>query len=125
MRRGFITLGLLASLCLSCLPCHAALTLQQIGDAGTDDAWKSRIKARLLQDAFAVINESTGTTNHANRLLLAGNILREPNLWAGRFTVAVAGASGPASASSLAAVTDAQINTAVDSLLDGFASYAQ
>lgn len=105
------------------LPARAALTLQQVGDAGTDAAWYSRVKARVLQDAFALINESAGTSNHANRILLAACLLRDPDKWAGRFTVAVAGCAGPMTAASLATVTDAQINVAVDSLLDGFATY--
>jgi hypothetical protein len=121
MKRLFAIIALASTLCL---PARAALTLQQVGDASTDAAWTSRVKARVLQDAFALINESTGTSNHANRILLAGAILREPDKWTSRFTVATAGQAGPMSASSLATVTDAQINTAVDSLLDGFASYA-
>jgi len=113
------------ALCLTLgpAPAQAALTLQQIGDAGTDTAWASRVKARVLQDAFSVINESIGTPNHANRILLAGAILREPDKWSGRFTVATAGAA-VTTAVTLATVTDAQVQTAVDSLIDGFATYA-
>lgn len=102
-----------------------ALTLQQIGDAGTDPTWVSRIKARLLQDAIAITTETILTLDHANRLTLAGNILRDPDKWTNRFTVVVAGQSGPASAASLSAVTDAQINTAVDSVINSFADNVQ
>lgn len=108
-------------------PANAALTLQTIGYASTDADWTARVGARVMQDAFAIVNESVGTPNHANRIILAGNILREPAKWTSRFLVATAGTTTVAnsSATTLAAVTDANIQTAVDSLLDGFASNAQ
>lgn len=100
---------------------HAALTLQQIGDSINDAAWVSRIRARVGQAAPAIVNESVGTPNHAARLALAKQMLVEPNLWASRFAPVVAGQPGPVSANSLADVTDAQITTALDSLIDSMA----
>jgi Flp pilus assembly protein TadG len=122
LRRLFLLLALGFTLCS---PSYAALTLQQIGDASGDPSWASRIKARLLQDAIAITTESAFTANHVARVSLAGKILQEPALWTSRFVVVVAGQSGPASANSLAAVTDSQINTAVDSVIDSFALNAQ
>ena len=97
------------------------LTLQNIGDAGTDPVFVSRVRGRLAQAAPAVINESAGTANHAARVTHMGLVLAEPAKWASRYASYVAGQSGPAGAASLAAVTDAQITTAVDSLIDSFA----
>lgn len=97
------------------------LTLQNVGDAGSDVVFVARVRGRLMQAAPAVLNESAGTANHAARIMHMGNVLREPSLWASRYASPVAGQSGPASASSLATVTDAQITTAVDSLIDSFA----
>lgn len=99
----------------------SALTLQQIGDARTDPAFLSRVRARLCQAAPAIVNESALTANHAARVALAARILAEPDLWASRFAVVVAGQPTPAAQSSLANVTDAHITSAVDGLLDTFA----
>jgi hypothetical protein len=97
------------------------LTLQNQGDASTDTAFRSRVRASVLRAALAVANEATNTANHIARIEWAGNVLREPESWALRIATTVAAQSGPASAASLAAVTDAQINTAVDSLIDAYA----
>lgn len=97
------------------------LSLQNIGDAGTDATFLARVRGRLAQAAPAVLGESAGTANHAARVTHMANVLREPQLYAARYASYVAGQSGPSSAANLAAVTDAQITTAVDSLIDHFA----
>lgn len=109
------------ALAVSLIGPASALSLQQIGEARTDVAFLARVRARLGQAAPAIVNESAGTANHAARVSLAGRVLAEPDLWAGRFAVVVAGQPTPAAQATLAAVTDAQITAAVDSLLDSFA----
>lgn len=98
-----------------------ALTFKQIGDASLDSNFTARVKARLCQAAPAIVNENPATANHAARMLLAARILQNPDEWAVRFAPVVAGQPTPAGQATLAAVTDAQITTAVDSLLDSFA----
>lgn len=88
----------------------------------SDSQFKSRVKASLAKACSAIQNESGGTANHAVRLTLVGRILNNPDGYAERFALYVACESTFfAAQSSLAGATDAQIDTAVNSLLDMFA----
>jgi hypothetical protein len=97
------------------------LSLQNIGDAGADPIWVSRIKGSVLQSCITIMGEAAGVANHALRVILAINILREPDRYASRLACVVAGMPGPAAAASLVAVTDTQINTAMALVVDSYA----
>jgi hypothetical protein len=90
------------------------------GLADGDNQFVARVKAALCKACPAVQNESAGTANHAVRLALVGRILQNPTGYAQRFAVYVAVDSTVAAQSTLAAATDAQIETATNSLLDMF-----
>ena len=99
-----------------------ALTYQVIGAAADDDAFKQRVKGYLGIAGASVFSESVGTTNHANRLIWAEAVLADPSLWASRLSVLVAGQHVAGSASTLATLTDTNIQTAVDGLINYAAS---
>ena len=92
------------------------------GQAANDPQFVARVKAALAKACPAVQNESGGTANHAVRLTLVGRILSSPDGYAARFATYVAcDATLYANNSSLTGATDAQIENAVNSLLDMFA----
>jgi hypothetical protein len=88
------------------------------GQSDTDALHVARVKAALLKACPAIQNEAAGTTNHAVRLLLVGRILANPSGYAQRCAVLVAVDATVAAQTTLAAATDAQIESATSALLD-------
>lgn len=87
-----------------------------------DQQFISRVKASLAKACSAIQNEAGGTANHAVRLTLVGRILAAPDSYAQRFALYAACESTFFGAqSTLAGASDAQVDTAVNSLLDMFA----
>lgn len=99
-----------------------ALSLQTIGTANEDQTFLQRVKGRLCIAFANVISESAGTANHANRLKWAYDVAKEPNLWAARMACAIAGQNAGIAGTTLAQVTDTQIQTGADSLIDHYAN---
>lgn len=99
-----------------------ALSLQTVGSAQEDTAFLQRIKGRLSIAFAAVLAEAGGTPNHANRLVWAEEVAKEPAAWAARMACAVAGNQAGQAATTLAALTDTQVSTGVDSLIDHYAN---
>lgn len=87
-----------------------------------DQQFTNRVKASLAKACSAIQNESAGTANHAVRLTLVGRILGAPDSYAQRFALYTACESTFfAAQSTLAGASDAQVDNAVNSLLDMFA----
>ena len=59
-------------------------------DLAKDAIFVQRVKMAMIQTAVTVSNESTGVSNHANRIALARTVLNGPDGWAQIFAVGVA-----------------------------------
>ena len=87
-----------------------------------DTQFINRVKASLCKACSAVQFEAGGTANHAVRITLVGRILANPDAYAQRFaSYAAVDSTIFANASTLSGATDAQIDNAVNGLLDMFA----
>ncbi len=88
-------------------------------DVTSNANFRARVTTAVATAAMAVLNESTGTTNHANRLIWAQDALRntatrvEEMLWGVCGDATFQAANG--------SVTDAQLQTTVNGLVDTFA----
>jgi hypothetical protein len=87
-----------------------------------DQQFVARVRASLAKACSAIQFEAVGTANHAVRLALVGRLLSGLDNYAQRFAVYVA-CDGTffAAQSTLTGATDAQIDSAVNGLLDMFA----
>jgi hypothetical protein len=95
------------------------------GQAASDSQWVARVKAALAKAETAMQNESVGTANHTARIALVGRLLAAPDAYAFKFATLVAVDATVAAQSTLAAATDAQVENAVNALLDMFALQGQ
>lgn len=93
---------------------------QAAGLAATDVNFLARVQGQLLLSASNVLSEATNTQDHLIRVRLAKRI-KANNVPLAQFAVDVAMQPGPQTAGSLAAVTDAQIQTATDALFNQWA----
>jgi hypothetical protein len=91
------------------------------GQAATDQNFLARVTGYLALAANNVLSEVTSTADHQIRAIFAKRVQANPSAYAVQMAVDVAMQSGPQSASTLGAVTDTQIQVAVDSLFTQFA----
>ena len=99
-----------------------ALTYQVIGSAAEDMTFVQRVRGYIGIAGASVFSESAGTQNHAARLEWATAVVAEPERWATRTAPFVAGQNAGIGGTTLASITDGNIQTAVDSLINYFAS---
>lgn len=86
--------------------------------ASLNPAFQQRVSASMASAAINISSESTGTTDHSNRVVLAKNVLTSPQQYINQFALAVA---VNLAIVTLSSVTDANIDTAVSSVWNAFA----
>ena len=91
------------------------------GQAATDASFLARVQAYLMLACDNITSEATSQPNHNLRIALVKRIKGDPAGWATRFAPSIAMQAGPQTQSTLAAVTDAQIQVAADAVFDNFA----
>lgn len=92
------------------------------GQAASDVNFLARVTAEMLSAADNILAELTATQDHLIRVAFARRVKLAPQNYAAQMAVSVAMQAGPQTATSLAAVTDAQINTAVAALWNNMAA---
>jgi hypothetical protein len=97
-----------------------ALTALQLDAAKTDTNFVARVEFYMAKAALAIINEGNADPNHANRAELGREILLEPQKFASRFALAAATQPAITTATSLAAVSDTDLEGAVNSVYPSF-----
>lgn len=86
-------------------------------------AFRQQVAVAAVSTAEVVIAEINTTTDHANRLALAQQVLFAPDLWAGRMALAVieANSNVAAAAPNPGSVVDADVFAAMASIWNSFA----
>lgn len=97
-------------------------TFAELDVASRDGVLFTKVKVASFIAANVVATESGATANHANRLLWAKQVYASPESEARRMVWAVLAANAGATAAQIAAVTDAQVQTAVNAAIDVFAN---
>jgi len=98
-----------------------AIDYAAVGASVTDTTFQNRVIGALAAQAIVVNGESQGTANHAQRLTLMRNLVRDPVSYAKEFAPIIASVAPLSSLSDLATATDAQILTAIQAVYDAFA----
>ena len=80
-----------------------------------------RIKVAIIIAADTVLKEDGATVNHANRLVWAKTAFSDPSSQAKSFMYALLAANKDASVVQIEGSTDAQIQSAVDAVVNIFA----
>jgi hypothetical protein len=91
------------------------------GQAATDQNFLARVTGYLALAANNVLSEAATAADHPVRAIFAKRVQNNPGGYAVQMAVDVAMQPGPQTAASLGAVTDTQIQVAVDSLFTQFA----
>lgn len=86
--------------------------------AAINSAFQQRVEESMISAAIAISSEATTTANHGNRVVLAKTVLNQPQNYVQQFALAVA-VNIPVT--SVSAVTDAQIDSSVSGIWNGFA----
>ena len=89
--------------------------------AAINPAFLQRVQESMISAAISISSEATSTANHSNRVVLARLVLQQPQNYVNQFALAVA-VNIPVT--SVSSVTDAQIDTSVASIWNGFAGVA-
>lgn len=100
------------------------LGYQIAGAAGSDDAFRERVRGCLAGYAITVIAEAPGTADHTNRAAFAQRLSLNEELFLAEIAQAIAMQPAIQALSSLDSATDAQISTAVAALFNSFADAA-
>lgn len=95
-------------------------TLLELNGLLDDPDLKSKVNGALLKAAVAVKFEDPGTTNHAARSELAGNMLTDPQGLSQRFMRYVVGANASSSLSTIQGLSDGDIQDHVNAAIDLF-----
>lgn len=98
-----------------------AVDYAAVGASVTDATFQNRVIGALSAQCIVVNGESQGTANHAQRLTLMRNIVRDPVSYAQEFAPIIASVTPLNALASLSAATDAQILTAIQAVYDAFA----
>ena len=93
--------------------------LTQYATANDSDFLK-RVTMAMLDYAHDVVTENSGTVGHAQRVVLATNVLLNPGSRAGAFSEAICAFATTLSSDS----TDQNIKDAIASIWNGFAGIA-
>lgn len=85
---------------------------------------RNRVAVAILVAAEAIRSETVETQNHANRLVWAAEAFGNPKGFASKHFMAVLAANKDVSVESIVAVSDAVLQSAVDGVVDLFATGA-
>jgi hypothetical protein len=97
-------------------------TYAELNDlAGADAGLRQRVRVACIVAAHAIAGEIDTTPNHANRLKWASSVMANPEAESVRMLWFALAANKAADVATIQAVTDAQIQTAVDGAVDLFA----
>lgn len=86
--------------------------------AAINQLFVQRVEESMISAAINIASEVNTTANHNNRVILAKAVLTNPQNYVQQFALAVA-VNVPVT--SVSAVTDAQIDTSVSGIWNGFA----
>lgn len=100
-------------------------TYQELTNAENDSALQDKVRVAMTIAAIAIQSEDPGTTNHANRLVWAREVLKDPRAYVLPMLRAVLAINEDATLSTILNATDAAVQTNVDDSVDLFASGAQ
>ena len=96
-------------------------TYAELLTAAENDALTKRVRVAVVVAAEKIRVESTGTTNHANRLTWARQVFIDPAGVTQRMLWAVLAQNRAVALASIIAADDATVQTAVDAAVDVFA----
>ena len=99
-----------------------ALSIGTIGAAVEDPVFLARVKGAMYVTGGTVFVEAANVPNHANRLLWVKAIASEPIHWLMRMVTSVAALNAGIAGTTLSAVTDAQVQTAMDNLVNFYSA---
>lgn len=96
------------------------MNYETVTTAASADAWRKRIKTALIKAAIDIAVDSPADNLAVRRDSLAREILREPDLWMGRFALPVAlGFIADADLSDVA-VTDPEMDSRIAAIFNDF-----
>lgn len=99
-------------------------TYEELFDLNANDTLNNRVVVACVIAAESIRSEDAGTTNHANRLLWAADVLQDPKGESRRMLWAVLAQNSSNSVAQITGATDAQLQTAVNEAVDLFATGA-
>lgn len=97
-------------------------TYQELYDLRTNATLKNKITSACAVAAEAIRTESGGTANHANRLIWAKQAITDPEGMANKIIWSLLAQNVAATSAQIQAATDASILTAVQAVIDLFAT---
>lgn len=92
----------------------------------SDSKFIGRVTAAIIAAAHAILNEGSGTPNHANRIAFASKVIDNPNVYGALIAKGVA--TDPQTATDMGDpfnsdnITDADINNAVSAQWNDYAN---
>src|SRR5262245_18136145 len=98
------------------------MTYTELFQTAPNGVLLGRITAAVAIAANTINSEDGGTTNHANRLLWAKSVCANPAAEANRIVWMVLAQNAGITVASLMAATDAQVQTAVNNVINLFAT---
>jgi len=97
-------------------------TYNELYTLTADSALRNRVRVAVIVAAQTIRGEDGGTPNHANRLLWAAAAMANPAGEAQRMFHAVLAANKDSTVEQISGASDAAIQTAVDNVVDLFAT---
>ena len=101
---------------------HDVASYLELHDTQSNNELNRRVQAACAIAAETIRGEDVGTTNHANRLTWAAGVFVDPGGESRRMLWAVLAANKDSTVAQITGATDAQIQTAVDTAVDLFAT---
>jgi hypothetical protein len=82
---------------------------------------KNKVATACIIAAESIMNEASGTANHANRILWSKSVFENPGAESNRMYMAILAANSGAALSAITGATDVSIQNNVDNHVDLFA----
>lgn len=93
-------------------------TLAEQRSAAEDPTLRIKVQQAVIVSAQKVIDEAAATTNHVNRLLWAKRVIPPPDVDVTRMLMYIIAKNNALTLAQILAVTDAQVQSAVDGAVD-------
>lgn len=93
-------------------------TLAEQRQAAEDSTLRIKVQQAVIVSAQKVIDEASGVVNHANRILWAKRVIPPPDIEVTKMLMYIIAKNNALTLVQILAVTDAQVQTAVDGAVD-------